>query len=249
MLKGIVKNIAIIVLVIGLVFASNTYQAFALNQEDWEQQPGNTEDELKLISEKLSWCEQFYQSFSYAEGDYIAKGPSDQLVMVTRNVPCEIQSTEYYCGPATVRNIVLYKNGTAQTQSTYASYMGTTTDGTDAPVVASRLNAEISGASYVCEENITSQSAWNYRVKASIDTNWPAALDIKVTAANQPAFGYTTIKGHFVAVRGYIYDIGSSTIGNVQISDPHYNYGGTKWINAGTLFSTTQAHTRKCVIW
>lgn len=58
------------------------------------------------------------------------------------------QQNGYYCGPATVKQVLHYINNVSSTQDTYASELGTTSAGTDMTGIPGVLNSHISGYEY-----------------------------------------------------------------------------------------------------
>lgn len=70
------------------------------------------------------------------------------------------QDNDYYCGPANVKQVVQYLNGSSASQSTYASYMGTnSTDGTYVYAIRNALNNYTSQSySYVLGSNYNASS-------------------------------------------------------------------------------------------
>ena len=143
-----------------------------------------------------------------------------QRVIITEEMKQREQETNYYCGPATVNQVVCYVTGTYRQQSFYATELGTTTAGTDMTRITGVLNEYIYEDHYVYS-SIGTRSEWLEKIRYSLDCNRPAVLDIN-TEDTTLGFPYTS-EGHFVNVSGYD---GSS--GTVRITDPN-DPNGNVW--------------------
>lgn len=150
------------------------------------------------------------------------------------------QETNYYCGPATVNQVVCYVTGTYRQQSFYATELGTTTAGTDMTRITGVLNEYIYEDHYVYS-SIGTRSEWLEKIRYSLDCNRPAVLDIN-TEDTTLGFPYTS-EGHFVNVSGYD---GSS--GTVRITDPN-DPNGNVWYPIRNLYAANNNHFRKAIIW
>ncbi|MDD6572160.1 MAG: C39 family peptidase [Thermoflexaceae bacterium] len=71
----------------------------------------------------------------------------------TLAVTCYPQETNYYCGPATVKQVLHYLTGDNYSQGYYANLLGTTQAGTDFSRIPNVLNNRL-GDSYYVYENI-----------------------------------------------------------------------------------------------
>lgn len=153
------------------------------------------------------------------------------------------QDTEYYCGPATVKQVVHRINGSSLSQKAYAELLSTTTDGTNMTLIPDVVNTCIDEQYYVYS-SIGTQDEWMEKIRSGIYNDRPAILDINTEDLHkQNKFPYPT-KGHFVNTCGY-----SDTENVVYITDPHYEYTGTYEYPQDILYSANSAHFRKAIIW
>lgn len=158
-------------------------------------------------------------------------------------IPLYTQSNGYYCGPATVKEVVQFHKGSSSSQATYAKKLGTTSDGTDMTKIPSVLSAE-SGRKYVYA-SIEDQATWKKRIIRNITgTKLAVVMDIKTT---KDFWRYAT-SGHFLAIRGYKGT--ASTVSNVQMSDPHPDCSGEYYVKtAANAYKANNSHWRKAMIW
>lgn len=167
----------------------------------------------------------------------------------TCKVPVFEQINGYYCGPATLKQVIHFINGSSLSQSQYATKLGTTTAGTDMTVIRTVLNEEISGLSYKYY-TFSSFDSWFIRVRASIDYNFPAILDIDTRHVS--AFPYNS-SGHYVNVSGY--DVYRDMQGPeydthlVRITDPWGPGLGNRWYESNDLYTANSNHWRSAIIW
>lgn len=153
------------------------------------------------------------------------------------------QETNWYCGPATVKQVVHRINGSSLTQKEYADLLSTSTAGTDMTQIPDVVNTCIDEQYYVYS-SIGTQDEWMEKIRSGIYNDRPAILDINTEALyKQKKFPYTT-SGHFVNTSGY-----SDTEDVVYITDPHPNYTGTAKYSQDILYSANSAHFRKAIIW
>ena len=87
------------------------------------------------------------------------------------------QETSYYCGPANVKMVLQYLNGSSLSQSTYASSMGTNTSGTYVYKITNELN-KYSSKKYQYASNL-SQDTFKSIIDSDIANNKPLILHAK----------------------------------------------------------------------
>lgn len=186
-----------------------------------------SEDRLKS-QERLSYAFAVRTNFpSYTELD----------------VPWFQQQNSYYCGPATVKQVLHYINGISLTQDQYAQALGTTTDGTDMTCIPSVLNASLNNETYAYD-SIGTSATWLMIVRTSLYDNRPAILDIKTTNYTDGSDGFPySSSGHFVNVSGY-----NGVSARVRITDPN-DPSGTHWYPVSVLYGANNDHWRKAIIW
>ena len=155
------------------------------------------------------------------------------------NVTCYEQETNYWCGPATVKQVVKWITGTERAQSVYAQALGTTTAGTDMTRIPGVLNDYIDEQHYVYA-SIGTQSQWFSKIQSSVYYGRPAVLDLNTNDID--SFDYDS-SGHFVNVSGY------NVIDNtVRITDPYEGRGNVVH-PADSLYEANNNHFRQAMIW
>lgn len=100
------------------------------------------------------------------------------------NVPVFRQINGYYCGPATVKQVLHYLNGWSLSQEEYGAMLGTTSAGTNMTDIPRVLNANQSKAYYMYQE-INNFTDWYVRVDFDITRGNPVIIDIKATQADK----------------------------------------------------------------
>lgn len=162
------------------------------------------------------------------------------------NVPVFMQSEDWYCGPATVKQVVHYIKGSSLTQGQYADKLGTTKKGTDMEKIPDVVNAAIGEKYYVYDE-IASRAEWDKELPQSLVKRRPAILDINTM--NVPAFPYHT-EGHFVCLSGEDAITSDGDGYFFQIADPiNKTGGGHKWYSKDDLYKANVNHFRAAYIW
>lgn len=150
------------------------------------------------------------------------------------------QENDYYCGPATVKQVVHWINGSSNSQQWYATQLGTTTDGTNMTNIPGVVNSCIDEQHYVYSA-IGTQTEWMDKIRSSVYNSRPAILDINTVQLYEDGnFPYPT-EGHFVNVSGY-----STT--QVRITDPN-DAAGNVWYDISVLYSANNAHFRQAIVW
>lgn len=155
-------------------------------------------------------------------------------------VPVFKQETNYYCGPATFKQVVHYVNGRSESQYYYNQLLKTNTSGTDMSQMVNPLR-QLTGKNYVYS-NIGNNVEWRSKIYYSVYNKMPAILDIN--KVNNNAFPYNT-NGHFVNISGYDTSNGEK----VRITDPYAAGLGNRWYNMNSLYNANNAHWRKAIIW
>lgn len=158
----------------------------------------------------------------------------------TVQIEGELQSNSYYCGPASVRNVLLSVNGSSPSQSALATSMGTTSaEGTYVYKVANEL-ASRTGFNYV-SQRVYDRSVGNSVVSA-IDSGYIPIYNVNTKSLNGR---YTFSSGHYVVGTGYDYAAtGSSGYTNVQYFDVYYgsNVTGYRWVSATNMDNAIKAN-------
>lgn len=163
---------------------------------------------------------------------------------VTINVPVFEQENKDYCGPATVKQVIHYINGSSLTQSDYANALGTIIgEGTNFTNIPGVLNAAVGAGTYVYDENVSdSFSNWCTELVSSIYYDKPALLDINTISVS--SFPYNS-GGHIVNVSGYEYGTNEDYF---RITDPYGPGLGNRWYTMSDLYAANRAHWRHAII-
>lgn len=144
-------------------------------------------------------------------------------------VPLKIQECDYYCGPASLQMILLYK-GKSYSQKMLADYSSTSKkEGTYVYRMKDTLN-RILGNRYVYV-NLRDQNLLN-GLMYSIDRDYPVICNIKTGVLKN----YEGMNGrpspHYLVATGYAAGFsGNMSASDVYYNDPHYNrkhYGAHK---------------------
>jgi hypothetical protein len=170
--------------------------------------------------------------------------------------PSHKQANGHYCGPATVQIICGYW-GHAITQSAAATYMGTTTDGTDFTLVDNALR-HFTGKNYTQAPICTVPQDVYDNVQFAIGyKSFPAAGDYHIIGTTWNRYTRDH-KGHIITTEGYAWKVGSSGQNEIRINDSfneadYYANGGQtyghQWyprgqVADGVLKSTSPADRR-----
>ncbi len=225
MMKKIVKGMMVLVLMFVLLFENGILVSADgdMTYEEGAQRIVITDEMRQRENDKLSAFRKMKNYENY----------------IKLNVIHSMQNNDYYCGPATVQQVILYITGSHRTQDFYAGELGTTNAGTDMTRIPAVLNYYIDEDHYMYSE-IGDQSSWLEKVRYSLHYDRPAVLDINTDGI--AAFPYPST-GHFVNVSGY-----NGTTGEVMITDPN-DPRGNVWYSISDLYEANNQHFRKAIIW
>ncbi len=154
-------------------------------------------------------------SFAFADTSIPSKvGELHQL-----NVPLYMQQKDYTCGPACIR-MVLKKFGYTVSESTLATKAGSTeSSGTYVYKVVETLNSYL-GNKYAYYT--TSNSNFNLKTIENIKAGYPVICH--VAPAILPNYkNHPAPSGHYVVIKGYALQAGTTTSISVYYNDPNYN--------------------------
>ena len=163
------------------------------------------------------------------------------IMFNTINVPVFQQERGYWCGPATARQVIHFRNGSSPSQATLAGNIGTSSNGSDVHAVGREVNRHTNtnyGAGWLSENRAT----WVDQIRFSIDRRQPALLTIDTMRV--AAFPYNS-SGHIINVSGYDlaevwdgWDISTMRLdGSIRITDPFGPGLGNRWYSVNNLFS------------
>ena len=160
----------------------------------------------------------------------------------TLAVPCFQQENDYYCGPATVKQVVHYLNGSSQSQSYYANKIGTTTAGSEMPRICNFVKTE-TGKNYEYMD-IQNYANWAGKIQANTAAGIPVILDIKANAGS--GWPYTISRGHYINTSGFDSRRGGGV--KVRVTDPCASGLGNRWYDGQVVFSVNNNHFRHAMI-
>jgi hypothetical protein len=164
---------------------------------------------------------------------------------VSLPIPAYQQANSYYCGPATVKAVVQYHNGTSSSQTTYANLLGTTASGTEFSKVATVLSDK-TGKNYVYGQMATSMLQWKTCINLDL-TTWEMAaiMDIRATSSN---WKYPTT-GHILPIRGMVYTGTVNSISHVIMADSHPDYCTANYKETATrAYNVNHAHPQQAMV-
>ncbi|TVX86794.1 C39 family peptidase [Paenibacillus agilis] len=162
------------------------------------------------------------------------------------------QETNYWCGPATVKQMLHSFNNSSNSQTYYAQKLGTTTDGTDFSLIDNVLNSHQSKHNYTYRDFAAHEyETWKSIVILTTDWGYPTALDLRITSKNMPLYT-ATVEGHILNTSGY--DLVNANKKQIRLTDP-FDQGqrgvtfGNVWHPFDGVWNANQDHFRKAVIW
>ena len=163
--------------------------------------------------------------------------------------PSHKQERTYWCGPATVQVIDDYI-GAFNAQSTYASYMGTTQDGTDFTLVDDALR-NYSGKSYYYYGNLT-ESGFNTKVSDTLMNHLqPLAADVNIVASVWPNYNYNH-SGHIIPIEAFDWRYMTIRINDVYNEADNYSGGGNTYghttYSQSVIWNGVYNHFRRAVV-
>lgn len=102
-----------------------------------------------------------------------------------------------------------------------------------------------SGTHTYTMDEIPNQYLWGLQIRSNMSAGYPVVLDIKITESQTAYLGYKT-DGHFVAIGGIV---DSTYPTEVQLVDPHRDYGKISWVAATTVYSFNSQHSKHSYIY
>ena len=200
-----------------------------------------TAEDLQLVNAKLKNLDARSTSTAVRS---TASAASDAPLMIRKLDVIVFKQTEtYWCGPATVKQVLHYINGSSLSQKTYANKdnLNTTTSGTNMVNIDGVLNKYQTRNRYVYSQ-FANYDEWHTRVRYDMVYGIPTVIDIN--SIGNSNWKYST-EGHFLCISGY--DNSSGTLYN-YVADPHYTYPGTYKYKASVVYAVNRAHFRSAVI-
>lgn len=171
---------------------------------------------------------------------YVYSSNFSKVTSKSLNVSTCVQETTYYCGPATVQEVLKFY-GVNKSQKTLASDLGTTTDGTAMSRIPRVLNKYQKKRTYKYY-NYSSKADFEKKVLLSVANGYPVVIDIRTTNY-KTQWGYST-KGHFMCISGF-----NTSKNTLTVNDPHYKYYGKKTYSADLVYNVVNAHPNKAIIY
>ncbi len=237
-------TMSVLAIILSLMIIPNTVYAIEKIDGDYTEEEGAepiemSEEEIAILEEKEAALDAYVESQSAVQPQATATWH-----YLSTTFPNNKQENGYYCGPATVQNVIQYHTGTKYSQSTLASKLGTTTSGTVMGNIDDVLR-DYTGKNYVYAD-IESVSKWKRRVANNInDTKMAVVLDIN--SSNYSQWPYTT-SGHFIPIYA-CYDATTTSCTQVKISDSHPNYNCRWTATVTNAYAVNEAHFNHAMIW
>ena len=232
------------------VDASNGCSNYTLEEYDYIVKNTAAEDLDLTCSNGTLFTDEYLQKVDDELDDALDNIVQPRYFVSKLSITNYKQDNGYYCGPANVKQVVQYLNGSSSTQSTYANYMGTNSDGTYVYAVRNALNYYTNqNYNYVLGSNYNS-SSFSTLVKNKISSNKPIILH--ANTASLAMYNGTSI-GHYLTVNGYTYTAafgGNTGIDNIYYVDTWYaNYGngnvlGEHMDTTSNVFNTVNSSSR-----
>lgn len=195
------KNMILVIFVASIVLLNLNMSVYAssINTTDDEYLIKNRGpiEEIEKNSENLKLIEESYSQI-----------PMPMAYMPKRlNITAYRQETAYWCGPANIKQVIQFINGSSDSQATYASSMQTnSSDGTYVYKMVNELNKRQSKFTYAYKEvtSAVTESDIDAYIHLSVLQNKPMILH----ARTQPLYLYNgTNLGHYLTISGYSDDI------------------------------------------
>lgn len=241
-LTSVLKTVAAASLISG-VFSANAFAAGTGDNPKWTM-------DKPTAAQQVAYNQKMGAAMAFAQSRDAFSIMADGELKTVGVTPFK-QETNYWCGPATTKQVLHYLNGSSKTQTYYAKELGTTRDGTDFSLVDDVLNDHQSEVTYVYS-SFTGYDAWVYAMMYSVDSYHPAVLDLKIDPSYMPK--YTSgVEGHILNNSGYDWRSTTKTK-QLRLTDPFDQGGrgvthGNVWHPMDGVWKANQAHFRKAVIW
>lgn len=170
-----------------------------------------------------------------------ATPPSAQIVQNAVQVSWQHQQTGYWCGPAAIRITISARTPSLPSQSAIASYVGTTSAGTNRYQVRDGLNHYLGPGLYSVVNVSSPMSAaqksafWN-QIHYNVDHGYATAVNIVTHAGGPrpPGYASSTNVDHWVVVYGY--NSGNAVaVADPASGSPGFNSAGGYWMSFTTL--------------
>ena len=258
----VVKRLATLVFVFAMLLSLTgfTYESNNVDSVNWDFIDGDSDEYSKnaIDFSDLDNLEdtEYYKSLSEDE-QFELKNKIGAITNaeITRdqfskkyalNVPVCTQEKKYYCGPATVQQVLKFGDGQdcTVTQDEIANAIGTTPDGSALSPMVNYIKNNL-GNGYVGYQIATnpSLSDMRYMVGSTIYFGYGPCIG-RVKFSKGGNWPYTT-SGHFLNVSAYDYTSESDLVvrltdPNIQNVDPTSN--GTYWVELEELHTATVTH-------
>lgn len=209
---------------------------------------GDLEREMRERDALLAQCPEHNALVAQREAEFQEFLRQDAMnrrnrsfIFNTLNIPVFQQEHGNWCGPATARQVIHFRNGHAPSQADLARLIRTHDRGSDVHYVGLAVNAH-TGMGYVGRHMSHNRNGWVDQIRFSIDARRPALITIDTTRV--AAFPYNS-PGHIVNVSGY--DLYFSQwdfnwTGAIRITDPFGPGLGNRWYSINDLFNAHVTH-------
>ena len=138
-----IKKITVLVIALFIITNFFTICSYASENSNLEYIKMNQGTEADIIENQKN--QKFIEEVQWANTPM----PMVTYVPIKLSVTAYEQEKSYWCGPANIKQVIQYINGSSSSQSTYASSMGTnSTDGTYVYKMVNELNKRQSDFKY-----------------------------------------------------------------------------------------------------
>ena len=218
-----IKKITVLVIALFIITNFFTICSYANENSNLEYIKMNQGTEADIIENQKN--QKFIEEVQWANTPM----PMVTYVPIKLSVTAYEQEKSYWCGPANIKQVIQYINGSSSSQSTYASSMGTnSTDGTYVYKMVNELNKRQSDFKYAYKYVSSSMSVDDFLeiVEKSIYAKKPMILH-----ADTKSLSYYNgaSLGHYLTLNGFAYDVaGPMPSGKPQVYcvDSYYkDYG------------------------
>lgn len=220
-----------------------------------------TEEYQKILDEKNKQVEKSYQKYlntkSMKISDLLITNNNENVALPngfcyttrTLDVPTYQQEKNYWCGPAAVKEVLHFLNGSSSSQSTYATNMNTENDkSTYVYRLRNELNARQSTHTYQYEDITTESRFTEILISDVMDSEVGVPFVLHALTGSLYRYNGTTLH-HYLVVNGG--DMSKQTVTYVDSWASDYGRGTTlgRWTDSRSNVANTVLTSGRYVIW
>lgn len=157
-------------------------------------------------------------------------------------VPVYRQINRYFCGPASVQEVVKYLSNKYRKQTFYAKKLHTTKSGTDIKNISHVLN-KYTRRSFTCSRN-GSKKHFSGALLYNTIVFCPTVLNVR--SSGHGHWKYPT-KGHFLPTAGVF--LKNSKVAYVRVADPHNEYAGYYEYGLNKVYNAVKQSNTDRMVW